>query len=495
MKPMTAKGDATAEAAAALTAALGGRQHISAQRFTSAYRTCYTGPNPIEAMRPALAIGCYQAWEPASPHQVIAAEQTTGVRSALHRHHWLDEIFPVARSRVEAMAAPAVVTGWFATRQLRALSGPGGTVAAVDGALRARLEDKAEFARFLQEACVPREAQISAVRIGGPLPSLTELRRLTGTSRVVVQSGVSSGGRGTVIVSGEDDMAAAAAMQAPYRVAAFVDGWSANITVLSVPRPDGGVNVYADRPSHKAIAVGALGIGPGKSAGNDWSQPWPAAAAATMTEAAVRIGEWAWQAHGMAGLFGLDAILTADGQVKINELNCRNQGTTELSAVNQQIRGAPPFVVAHLVTMLGGHPDWLGDPGEFNHATLGCATSPGPGPFYAKIRLTSPVPGRVPAWFPGPGVYRLDSQKLQWVRPGAHPALADADAGELLIASAPGPGIICHPGTEIATLEGITCGAGRPFTGTDTASAQVLAFAEALVNLLTPAPDMKEPSA
>jgi len=494
MTPALEAGDA-AGAAAALTAALAGRPLVSAQRFTSAYRTCYTGPYPVDVIRPALAIGCYQSWPPASPHQVIAAEQTTATRSARHRHHWLDEIFPAARSRVEAMAVPPVVTGWFVTSQLRELAGPGGAVAAVDGALRARLENKADFGQFMQQACVPQEAQISAVRIGGPLPALAELRRLTGTGRVVVQSGVSSGGRGTVIVSGERDMAAAAAMPAPYRVAAFVDGWSSNITVLSVPRPGGGVDVYADRPSHKAVAVGELGIGPAKSAGNDWSRPWPAAAATILTEAAVRIGEWAWEEHRMAGLFGLDAILTADGQVKINELNCRNQGTTEVSAVNQQLRSVPPFVVAHLVTTLGGHADWLGDPGEFNHTTIGSAASSGPGPFYAKVRLTSPVPGRVPAGFPGPGIYRLDGRQLRWVRPGAHPALADADAGEILIASAPGPGILCHPGTEIATLEGITRGPGRPFTGPETASAQVLAFADALADLLTPAPDMKEDSA
>jgi hypothetical protein len=190
----------------------------------------------------------------------------------------------------------------------------------------------------------------------------------------------------------------------------------------------------------------------------------------------------------MAGLFGLDAILSPDGQVKVNEVNCRNQGITEASAVNQQLRGQPPFVIAHLVTMLGGRADWLGDPGEYNQETIRRATQPGPGPFYAKVRLGGQEPARISPDFPGPGVYRLGRDgRLHLVRGGAHPADADADHGEILIASAPGPDVTCHPGAEIATLEGVTIGPGRPFAGPGAASDQVLRFADALLGLFTPA--------
>jgi hypothetical protein len=190
----------------------------------------------------------------------------------------------------------------------------------------------------------------------------------------------------------------------------------------------------------------------------------------------------------MAGLFGLDAILTPEGQVKVNEINCRNQGTTEVSSVNQQLRSQPPFILAHLVTMLGGHIDWLGDPDEYNHETVRRATETGPGPFYAKVRLGGQHPARISPDFPGPGVYRLDEAgRLHLVRGGAHPADADADRGEVLIASAPGPGVTCHPGAEIATMEGITSGLGRPFDDPGTASGQTLRFASALLDLFTPA--------
>jgi hypothetical protein len=484
-----------AEAATtALSAALAGRPLVSVERFTTAYRTCYTGPDPIEMMRPALAIGCYQPWLAAQPTTVVAAESNSPARSATLRHDWMDRVLPEARQRIAALPAPPVVTGWYTTRRLRELARPTGVVAAIDGRLRARLENKADFDRLLQQADVPQNTRIPALRVDGTLPSLTEVRKQLGTDRMVVQTGATSGGRGTVIVAGEHNMAAAARLAGPYRVAAFIDGWSSNTTVLSVPdHSRGSVAVYVDRPSHKAIAVPELGIGPAKSAGNDWSQPWPAKAAAHLVDAAVRIAEWAWAEHRMAGLFGLDAILTPDGEVMLNEINCRNQGTTEISAVNQQLRGFPPFILAHLVALLGDHVNWLGDPDSFNHDTIDRATAAGPGPFYAKVRLTSTSPARLSETFFGPGVYRLEPAGcLRWVRHGAHPADADADHGELLVANAPGPDVICHPGAEIATLEGLTTGPGRPFTAPSEASAQTLQFATALNALFTPTPTKGE---
>jgi hypothetical protein len=494
VKPAIAINAGLAEAAAtALAAALDGRPLVSAERFTTTYRTCYTGPCPIEAMRPALAVGCYRPWSPALPAAAIAAEEATRTRSPALRHAWQDQALARTRQALSETGRPPVITGWYATSQLRDLAGPGGTVAAIDGALRDRLEDKAGFGQLLHAAGVPGELQIPAVRITGKLPALAELRRQAGTSRVVVQAGVTSGGRGTLFIDDDASLAAAAQMPGPYRVAAFTEGWSSNVTVLSVPDGAGGVRVYVDRPSHKAIAVTELGIGPAKSAGNDWSIPWPAPAAAALTEAAVRIGEWAWAEHRMAGLFGLDAILTPGGQVKVNEVNCRNQGTTEASAVNQQLRGQPPFIIAHLLTMLGCHPSWLPDPEAFNHETIRRAADPGPGPFYAKLRHVGPVPARISPQFPGPGVYRLGHiGQLQRIRDGGHPADADADLGEILIANAPGPDITCHPGAELATFEGITSGPGRPFAGPGTASEQALQFAAAFRGLLTPVPTSED---
>jgi hypothetical protein len=482
-------GSQTAQQCAAEVAdALAGRPLVSFERFTTAYRTCYTGPWPVPVMRPALAIGCYPPWNPAKPAQVVAAEDTIGVRSRERRHRWPAATRPAALAALATLGAPPVVTGWYASPALRDLAS-GGVTAAVSTATRNTIEDKARLDDILEAAGVPSAVRIPAITVHGTLPSLHTLRRKLGVRDLVVQAGVTSGGRGTFIIGSERDLKAAARRRGPYRVAAFIDGWSSNITVLSVPDQRGGVRVYADRPSHKATGITEVGIGTAKSAGNDWSRPWPAQAAATLIEAAVRVGEWAWAEHRMAGLFGLDAILTGDGHVMVNEINCRNQGTTEVSGVNQQLRGLPPLVAAHLLVMLGRQPGWLGDCAEFNQASIDAAIQPGPGPFYAKIRLTGASPARLDPGFPGPGIYQLDhGSRLQYVRAGAHPAQADTLRGEVLIANTPATNITCYPGAEIATLEGLAVNGTGPFASPNSLAPEMRRFVTAYRDLFRTQP-------
>ncbi|MEV0620277.1 ATP-grasp domain-containing protein [Nonomuraea sp. NPDC050404] len=463
---------------------LDGRPLVTAERFTTALRTSYTGPAGIEALRPALAIGCYPAWAPALPGAVVAAEDRTRTRSVAERHGRLPRIRHDVPPHLIALNRPPVISAWYATGRLRELAAPDGTVAAIDGELRDKVEAKPVFDQLLRAAEVPAAVRIPCVHVDH-LPELGELQRAVGTATVVVQAGVTSGGRGTVFVAGQDDMSRAARLLGPFRVAAFVDGWSSNTTVLSVPDEHGGVRTYVDRPSHKSVGVAALGIGPAKSAGNDWSRPWPAAAAALIVESAQRIAAWAWRRYGMAGLFGLDAILTPDGRLFLNEINWRNQGTTEVSAVNQQLRGLPPFIAAHLTVMLGGRVDWLGNADDFNTDTLTRATQAG-GPFYVKARLCHPAPASIAPGY-GSGVYRLGpDDRLHRLRVGAHPADADTDRHEVLMANLPGPDIVCHPGAEIATIEGVTSGQPRPFDGPDSASALTRRVHTALHELFHP---------
>lgn len=132
--------------------------------------------------------------------------------------------------------------------------------------------------------------------------------------------------------------------------------------------------------------------------------------------------------------------------------------------------------------MLGGRPTWLGSADDFNHDTIAHASQAG-GPFYVKARLCHDGPARITPGHP-PGVYRLShDDRLRWVRPGAHPADADTDNGEVLLANLPGPDIVCHPGAEIATVEGITSGANQPFDGPARASTFITRVHTALHHL------------
>lgn len=469
----------------ALREALAGRPLVSAERFCGSLRTAYAGPGPVEAARPTVAVGCYPAWTAAAPCSMLAAEERTGVRGPDERRSWEDALEGPARALLAGLARRPVISAWYATDRLRTWAGLGGTVAAVDGRLRAVVEDKAAFTALLTAAGVPQRMRIPAVRIDGALPVLGELQSMVGSEQLVVQCGADSGGRGTTFVTTGADLEVAARMPGPYKVAAFVVGWSSNTTVLTVPTRRG-VAVYVDRPSHKAVGVAEAGIGPGKSAGNDWSRPWPARAATDLVDAAVRVGEFLWREHRVAGLFGLDAILTPDGAVMFNEINLRNQGTTEVSGVNQQLRGLPPFVVAHLTVLLGGRAHWLPAADEFNAATIATATRSVPGPYYLKLRHRGPNPVRVTGLH-GPGIYRITDGRLAWVRPGAHPADAAADTGEVLLASLPDERVVCLPDAELGTAEALTTGRGSPFAEPHALSSFGRSVLDALGRQLEPA--------
>ncbi|MFI7108732.1 hypothetical protein ACIBK9_20670 [Nonomuraea sp. NPDC050227] len=451
-----------------LTAALAGRPLVCVERFSTALRTGYTGPAPVEVLRPALSIGCYPAWDPALPGMVVAAEERTRTRSVAERHAWLPRVRHEAARHLLKLDRPPVVFTWYDNARLRELAGPGGVVAAIDADVRAAIEAKHLLDDLLRAAGVPAVARVPCVHVER-LPGLAELRRAVGTERVVVQAGRRADRHGTVVVAGEEDMPRAARLLGPYRVAAYVPGWPCTIAVLSVPDRDGGVRVYADRPAHTSAGIAELGAGPMRSTGDDWSRPWPTPAAALLIECAERIASWAWRRYGAAGLFSVEAILTPGERVHLTAIKWRHQEGTEVASVNQQAAGLPPFVLAHLSVMLGGPVTWLGDAQEFNQRTLLRSARPG-GPFHVRVRLARDTPVRVSAAH-GPGVYRLDrSGSLRWVRRGAHPSQARASQGEFLLANLPEPDVVCHPGAHLATVEGVAEDGAHPFDGPDTAS-------------------------
>ncbi|MFF5251332.1 hypothetical protein ACFY4K_04620 [Streptomyces leeuwenhoekii] len=99
------------------------------------------------------------------------------------------------------MPKPPVIVAWYANGRLRRWAGPGGAVAAIEGDLRAVIEDKAAFDALLEAAGVPQRMRIPCVRIEEKPPTLVELRRMVGARRLVVQAGADSGGRGAVFTS------------------------------------------------------------------------------------------------------------------------------------------------------------------------------------------------------------------------------------------------------------------------------------------------------
>lgn len=415
----------------------------------------YLGPSPVGSARPSVGVGYYRPRGPTSPVETLAVEDTANVRDPFQKHRWLDTLAGDLETLLEHRAMAPAFAAWHSEPRLERLAARfGGIVLAVPAETRSALEDKTALDRILYAAGVPAELRIPTLTVRR-MPSFRSLARQLG-SRLVVQSAWTSGGRGTYFVDSEPALAQAGTESAgPWRVSRHVEGFASNTTALTVPTGRG-CTVYVDVPSHKPVGVEALGIAPAKGAGNDWSPAWPLSAVGRFITAVSDLGRYAYDRYGLMGLWGVDALWNGD-QVVINEINVRNQGTTELSGVNQILQGLPPLVVAHLTVLAGGRVDWLGDPDKFNTTSWRVAVSTSRSPYHIKLRNRRTEPVTPTAAWRGPGVYQLtDNSKLSWLREGAHPLDADLDVGEVLVANAPAPGVRCGPGAELGTAEGIT---------------------------------------
>ncbi|WP_144128325.1 hypothetical protein [Catellatospora sichuanensis] len=448
--------DAALAAQEDLRLALAGSSLVTLDRFTSAGRASFLGPSAVPAARPALAAGYYTSW-PAVGSRTLATER--GRRDGDAKHRWLAHVHADLRAACRELPGPPAFAAWYGnSTTARLAAATGGRVLTVPADVRNVLEDKTRLDGLLYTAGV--RLRIPALSAPAAPPYARAAAYLG--PRLVVQPAITAGGRGTSFVNGPQTYTAAVDGPGPWRISTFIDGVSSNTTVLTLPTRTG-CTVYVDMPSHKPIGITALGIAAAKGAGNDWSASHPAYLVRELVDALTKLGHYLYAAYGLIGIWGADTIWTDTG-LFLNEINIRNQGTTEMSGVNQILRGLPPLLIAHLTAFAGGTVTWLPPADEFNTDTVARAAVGGRAPYYIKLRNPHGHPiTPTPRWH-GPGVYRMDTAgRLTWLRPGAHPLDADTDRQEVLLANGPDHGVVCAPGAELGTAEGIT---SRPvFTG------------------------------
>jgi hypothetical protein len=467
---------------AELRQALGGRRLVTFDRFTSAGRSSILGPVAIPTAQPVIAVGYYRSWSAVGDRVCLAAEERTGRRDPRAKHTWLADLGASVQQAFGRLGGQAAFAAWYADAALQRLADAvDGVILTVPAMVRLVLEDKTRLDDLLRAAGAATALRIPAESVQ-TAPPFAEVTARLGPA-LVVQPSHTSGGRGTVFVRDAAAYQEAVLGPGPWRISTYVDGFSSNTTVLTVPTA-GGCKVYVDIPSHKAVGVTELGIAAAKGAGNDWSPTWPHGLTAQLVEAVADLGLHLFERYGLVGLWGVDTIWGAD-RVVINEINVRNQGTTELSGVNQALRGLPPFLVAHLTILAGGRVSWLPPADEFNAATISGTVTGGSRPFYLKLRNFLPCPVTPDAGWRGPGVYRLaHGDAFVWSRAGAHPMDANLDQGEVLLANAPTYGVVCLPGAELGTVEGLTT---RPiFDGPSSLSTLGQRLRHAALALLTP---------
>lgn len=381
-------------------------------------------------------------------------EDAAGMRSATDKHDWLKKVIPQVLDAVKKSEKKPIVSSWYSTDEVEGLvSNTEGILSAIPKSIRQFLEDKSNLSELLKRSEVEDSLQIKSKNYL-LLPSFSDLSSEFGVP-FVVQLPESSGGKGTYFISNEEELALVK-NATTYKVSEFIKGSYSNVTVLTIPDGNGGCSVYVDVPSRKGLGVKEQGIPAGKSAGNEWCTSLPIEHATAIIGAIEKLGAELFNSYGLVGVWGVDLIL-GEEVLKINEINPRLQGTTEMSSVHQIRRGIPPFYVAHLVHFCGEIVEWMPSQEAFNKQTVVLATSQREAPFYLKLRNITSEDLVMPKDWKGDGVYKIadDQQHISWLRSGVSGADADYAEGEVYLANTPRAGVKCDPDAELGTLEGI----------------------------------------
>jgi hypothetical protein len=430
---------------------------VTLDRFSSAGRTIYATEGGLEILKPHLSAGYYDAWEHLKLANNTSIEARTAHREAKSKYHWLDQLLPHIQKLIQKRGKKPILSVWFSSAiSLKIANEFGGIEAAISETNRLFLENKTNLNLFLGAAGVSPSIMIPSLNVYGVLPSYKELEKKFGDV-FIVQSAHSSGGKGTHFIKTEHNFHKIKNINSAWKVSAYIEGTSSNVTILSLPNEQGGCSVFVDIPSHKGTNSPIQGIYLGKSAGNEWSQPYPQAVIDEVINAAIKIGHYAFKKHGLSGIWGIDLIIGEHG-VKINEINPRLQGTTELSSINQMQRGLPPFLAAHIAHFGGKKVDWMPNPECFNTETARLSTATRTAPFYMKLRNSTDQEIFFPNSFPGSGIYKISEaeNKLIWNRQGASAIEANLDEAEILLANAPSRFSLCAPNAEMGTIEGMS---------------------------------------
>lgn len=320
-----------------------------------------------------------------------------------------------------------------------------------------KIEDKTNLIFILKSSGIP-EGDCLKTKIFKNINDIAhynELSKYLGPKFVVQVN--SSGGKGTRIISSQEDLAKLCneKMPGPVRVVQYYSGYSVNTNILTIPNGASDCSIYVDVPSHKVMGDSEENFSFG-SIGNDWSLNFPEKPINKFIDYVRRVGKFLYLNYGLIGLWGVDSIWS-DNDFRINEINCRFQGTTEVSSINQLIRGCIPFSVTHSCIFLGISVNWMPDEKDFNQETAGLMKkNSGVRPFYLKVRSNYNSPIKINNGFRGTGVYSFCNNKLIKVLESNSTIAANLNEKTVLIVNTPLPETLSFPGTQLCTIEGMT---------------------------------------
>ncbi|MBI2442918.1 MAG: hypothetical protein HYV40_03335 [Candidatus Levybacteria bacterium] len=448
------------QTAKSLEQQVAGKVLVQFDRFGQAMRNTYS-LKEFGFLVPDLAVCHYDTWYPdgegAGTTQVFSRErlekQRTKQSGTLYDLPFATQI----RNFLSENPRLPLFKVWFSTSARQQLAQEfGAVVLSVSPEKRDYIEGKTNLPHILEAAGVDERCRLSSFSFpdASAVPSYEEIRGVFGDMLVI--QGKSIGGDGTKIVRDRGELdEAKQTLTGAIKVTEYFPGYSSNTTVVTVPNDSGDCNVYVDLPSHKPTGIAEVGVHETLGAGNDWSQAFPEELLQQFVSSVEALGNYLYHEHGLVGIWGVDSIWS-DMCVKINEINCRLQGTTEASAVNQILRGFPPFIALHLLSFLGGDTSFLPSQSAFNRETVQLASSDHPAPYYIKIKAKYDYPIKLTDVATKSGKYALENGVLVFVEEAVADTAAQLENSEVILADLPLPDSICHPDSELCTITGIT---------------------------------------
>lgn len=391
-------------------------------------------------------------------------------------------------------------------------------VATSDQNTRAFFEKKSNLAGILQAAGLGAHVIPTEMRRGDETPDALKAcyhRLKSDDGRVVVQ-GCGEAYEETLFIDNEDDFIAsfAQAPEAPRKVARFITGVSANLSLfigntqpaaqgrgvakVNVPAGidlmnpdsihaieenaarhglhDGNTFSVTGRATLKVVGDPRLANAKGDGVGNNIGHVYDAGTGAQIAEIGAGLGK-KMALCGKVGLAGMDLIIDRQGHVWINEINDRQQGPTDQMSMDAESLGLPglsrmawfsyygDFTRDENLNVLAA----LRDNADAIHA--GYASSRAS--FYLKASATHSVEydGQVTACKDlAAGVYRVNREKdgWMWSYAGEKADLAPVDlqSGAIMLRIEGGSltkGEQIDSGAQLFRISGMADGANAPF--------------------------------
>jgi len=323
------------------------------------------------------------------------------------------------------------------------------------------LEDKNNFNEILKKSKVSKEHCLKQLVFKNNKSWLTydEIRQRLGGIFVIQSKG--AGGRGTKIIRTVNEFNKAKEIFIDtVRVTEYFRGFSSNVNILTIPPAldvNGLCSIYVAIPSYKATNINEIGATEVMSAGSDWNISFPKSLNSDFIGNIELIGLHIYKKYGLIGMWGLDSIWS-DSRFVFNELNCRFQGTTEVSSINQWQRGVPPFYGTHQLIFDNHVVNWMPPADEFNRETIKLMNNiKNFRPFYLKIKVKTPKAVSINDKLNGSGVYKkMPDYSLKKLNDKITTSSANFDNDEILVTNLPGEKTLCYPGSQLCTVEGIT---------------------------------------